>query len=246
MAAPGAALRFKRLRQRFVGISAPKMAIRTHVAWYWRALAMVAVVSVSLLLAAWVYDTGLRMAGFRSDETGKEIQSLRNHVMELDSELTKLRALAGAGESRLQIEQAALRQLSMQVRTLEAENASLKEDLALFEGLMSGPASIGDGAVRIDHLRIGEVVEGGGSTAIACSWSITAADKAKSSRERLPWLSKVGQQGKMLLSTSPPSARGQHNAAVSSSSIFSGSTGRFRCRQELRSIRSRRVCFKMA
>ena len=161
MAAPGAALRFKRLRQRFVGISAPKMAIRTHVAWYWRALAMVGVLSLSVLLAAWVYDTGLRMAGFRSDETGKEIQSLRNHVMELDGELTKLRALAGAGESRLQIEQAALRQLSAQVRTLEAENAYLKEDLALYEGLMTGPAAVGDAAVRIDHLRVGEVVEGG-------------------------------------------------------------------------------------
>ena len=66
MAAPGAALRFKRLRQRFVGISAPKMAIRTHVAWYWRALVMVGVLSLSVLLAAWVYDTGLRMAGCRS------------------------------------------------------------------------------------------------------------------------------------------------------------------------------------
>lgn len=81
------------------------MAIRTHVAWYWRALAVVGALSLSLVIAAWVYDTGLRMAGFRSNETGREIQSLRNHVMELDTELTKLRALARA--SRLQIEQAA-------------------------------------------------------------------------------------------------------------------------------------------
>ena len=154
MATPGAALRFRRLRQRF-GISAPRLSIRTHVAWYWRALATIAVLSVSLVIAAWVYDTGLRMAGFRSDESGKEIQSLRNHLMELDSELTKLRVQAGAGESSLQIERAALRQLSSQVRALESENASLKQDLALFEGLMSGPVATGEeGAVRIDHLRV--------------------------------------------------------------------------------------------
>ncbi len=155
MAAPGPALKLRRWRQRF-GISAPKMAIRTHVAWYWRALAVVGALSLSLVIAAWVYDTGLRMAGFRSNETGREIQSLRNHVMELDTELTKLRALAGAGESRLQIEQAALRQLTSQVRALEAENAALKEDLALFEGLMSGaPAAVSDeGGVRVEHLRV--------------------------------------------------------------------------------------------
>ena len=154
MATPGPALKLRRWRQRF-GISAPRMAIRTQVAWYWRALAAIGVLSISLVLAAWVYDTGLRMAGFRSDETGREIQSLRNHVMDLDTELTKLRALAGAGESRLQIEQAALRQLTAQVRALEAENAGLKEDLALFEGLMSGSVlGVDEAAVRVDHLRV--------------------------------------------------------------------------------------------
>ena len=162
MATPGPALTLRRWRRRF-GISAPKLAIRTHVAWYWRALAGVGVLSLSLVVAAWVYDNGLRMAGFRSDETGREIQSLRNHLMDLDAELTKLRALAGAGESRLQIEQAALRQLTARARALEAENAALKEDLALFEGLMSGAPVSGDEAgLRVEHLSVEQAASRGG------------------------------------------------------------------------------------
>jgi len=153
MATSSPSVRFKRLRQRF-GISAPKLAIRTHVAWYWRALALIAILSLSLALAAWIYDAGGRIAGFHGDESSREIQALRNYVMELDGELTKLRSLAGSGESSLQMERATQRQLSAQVKSLELENAALKQDLAFFEGLM--PASeVGDDAVaKIDHLRI--------------------------------------------------------------------------------------------
>jgi hypothetical protein len=102
MATSSASLRLKRLRQRF-GISAPKVAIRTHVAWYWRALAMIGVLSISLALAAWIFDAGRRIAGFDSNESVREIQALRNYVMEIDEELTKLRSLAGSGESSLKV-----------------------------------------------------------------------------------------------------------------------------------------------
>ncbi len=74
--------------------------------------------------------------------------------MELDGELTKLRSLAGSGESSLQIERATQRQLSRQAKALELENAALKEDLAFFEGLMPASESGDEPGVRIDHLRI--------------------------------------------------------------------------------------------
>jgi len=153
MATSGTSVKLKRLRQRF-GISAPKLAIRTHVAWYWRGLAIIAILSISLAFAAWIYDAGRRIAGFDSDESVREIQSLRNYVMELDTELTKLRSLAGSGESSLQIERATQRQLSRQVKGLESENAALKQDLAFFEGLMSSSVPGDELGVKIDHLRI--------------------------------------------------------------------------------------------
>ena len=153
MANSSAAVKFKRLRQRF-GISAPKVAIRTHVAWYWRALAMIAILSVSLALGTWIYDAGRRIAGFDSSASEREIQSLRNYVMELDSEVTKLRSLAGSGESRLQIERATQKQLSSQLKSLEMENAALKQDLAFFEGLMPSSEANEEIGVKINHFRI--------------------------------------------------------------------------------------------
>ncbi len=153
MATPRAAVRLRRLRQRF-GIGAPRVAIRTHVAWYWRGLAWIVLLAISLALAAWIYDAGRKFAGYDSNESTREIQSLRNYVMELDAELTKLRGQAGSGESRLQIEQAALRRLSDQVRELGLENAALKQDLAFFEELIPS-AELGDAfGLKINHLRV--------------------------------------------------------------------------------------------
>ena len=153
MATSRVAVKLKRLRQRF-GIRAPRVTIKTQLAWYWRALMMIVILSVSLVLALWIYDAGRRIAGYDSNESAREIQSLRNYVMELDSELTKLRSQAGTGESSLQIERAAFRQLSGQVRLLEQENAALKQDLAFFEGLIPSSVLQDTPGLKIDHLRV--------------------------------------------------------------------------------------------
>ncbi|MSQ70842.1 MAG: hypothetical protein EXR27_06070 [Betaproteobacteria bacterium] len=125
----------KRVRQRF-GISAPKMTVNTHVAWYWRWLGMMLVASISLALAAWIYDAGRRFAGFDRSEVEEELARLRESTTKLQAEAARLRGLADAGESRLKIEQSAQKQLGTQVRVLEEENSRLKEDLAFFENLI--------------------------------------------------------------------------------------------------------------
>ena len=152
MATSGPSVRLRRLRRRF-GIGAPKLAIRTHVAWYWQLLALVVFLSLSSSLAMWVYDSRLQSFGAQNGDQIREIQDLRNQVMELDAELRKMRTLAGNGENNLQIERATQRQLSQQVRTLEAENAALKEDLAFFEGLTQLSGEVQDG-VRVERLRV--------------------------------------------------------------------------------------------
>lgn len=124
----------RRLRSRF-GISAPKVAVRTHIPWYWRMLATIAILSISIALAGWVYDAGRKIAGFDRRETEQEITALRDRVEELRQEAAKLRALANAGESNVQIERTAQQQLVRQVKALEQENSRLKEDLAFFENL---------------------------------------------------------------------------------------------------------------
>ena len=124
----------KRIRGRF-GISAPKMTVRTHVAWHWRWLGMVAAVAVSLVIAAWLYDAGRRFAGFDRSESEQELSQLRANAARLEEETRRLRAIADASESRLKIEQSAQAQLGAQAKALEEQNTRLKEDLAFFENL---------------------------------------------------------------------------------------------------------------
>lgn len=124
----------KRLRGRF-GIAAPKMTVRTHVAWYWRWLGMVAALALSLVIAAWLYDAGRKFAGFDRSEVEQELAQLRETVIRLEAEGKRLRSIADASESRLKIEQSAQSQIAAQVRVLEEQNTRLKEDLAFFENL---------------------------------------------------------------------------------------------------------------
>jgi hypothetical protein len=126
---------FKQFRQRF-GISAPKMTVKTHVAWYWRWLGMLVLLSLSLAVAAWMYDAGRRFAGFDRSELQNDFARLRDSMARLEAETARLRSIANASESRLKIEQTAQVQLAAQVKALEDQNNRLKEDLAFFENLV--------------------------------------------------------------------------------------------------------------
>ena len=141
----------KRIRRRF-GISAPRMTVRTHLAWYWRWLGMMVVAAVTLAVAAWMYDAGRRFAGFDRSEIQEEMTQLRSTVARLEGETEKLRSVVNASGARLKIEQSAQAQMSVQVKQLEAENTRLKEDLAFFEGLM--PSERRDEPLSIHRFKV--------------------------------------------------------------------------------------------
>jgi hypothetical protein len=130
---------WRALRHRW-GIAAPKMTVRTHVAWYWRAAAAVALLSVSLVLARWMYDAGRRFGGFDAAATTEEMAVLHERIATLEREAKELRATMSTAESRLQIETTAQAQLAKQLKNVEAENARMREDLAFFESLAAGRA----------------------------------------------------------------------------------------------------------
>jgi hypothetical protein len=141
------------LRRRF-GISAPKMTVRTHVAWYWRWMGMIVIASISFAMAGWIYDAGMRFAGFDRSEIEQEVKQLREAVSKLEVEGKQLRGVANASEAKLKIEQSAQAELAVRIKILEEENQRLKEDLAFFENL--GPTgdrlSINRFVVRKDDL----------------------------------------------------------------------------------------------
>lgn len=144
-------MRLRRLRGRF-GIAAPRVTVRTHVPWYWRALGWAVTGAVALALAGWVFDAGRRIAGFDRSETAHEIGNLTEKVAELEAEVANLRAANNAGESSLQIERTAQQQLTAQVRALEAENNRLKEENAVFERLAQGGSK--ESSISISRLRV--------------------------------------------------------------------------------------------
>jgi len=128
--------RFAKLRQRF-GIAAPRVAVRTEVAWHWRWLTVMLLIACSAVLAAWMYDAGRRFAGFDRSEADQELSNLRRESQSMRAELDRLRAIADAADSRLSIERTAQQNLAQQIRTMEADNARLREELAIFESMLS-------------------------------------------------------------------------------------------------------------
>ena len=147
-------LRFLRRR---MTIAAPKMAVRTHVPWYLRALFWIGVLSISTATAAWIYDAGRRIAGFDSTEVQQELTQLRTRSVQLADENLRLKANQNSADSKLAIEQTAQKRMTEQVQALEAENTRLKEDLALFEGMVSSDRK--EGSFGITGFKV--EVEGG-------------------------------------------------------------------------------------
>jgi cell division protein FtsB len=138
-------LRFLRRR---MTIAAPKMSVRTHVPWYLRALFWIVVLSVSIAGAAWVYDAGRKIAGFDSTEVQQELGTLRTRTAQLAEENVRLKASQNSADSNIAIERTTQKRMAEQVHTLEAENARLKEDVALFEGMVSTDRKEGNFAIN--------------------------------------------------------------------------------------------------
>ena len=143
--------RFRFMRRRMT-IAAPKMAVRTHIPWYWRALFWILVLSTSLAMAAWIYDTGRKFAGFDRNEVQQELTDLRAGVQKLAGENARLKAESNAAGSRLSIEQTAQMRLGEQVKILEMENTRLREDLALFEGMIAAERK--EGSFAINNFKV--------------------------------------------------------------------------------------------
>jgi hypothetical protein len=143
------ARRLAKLRQRF-GIAAPKVSVRTHTPWYLRWLGYAVMLAFSAALAAWMYDAGRRFAGFDRSEVQEELGAARTELAKLRDDLERVRSVANAADSRLSIERTAQQKLAQQIRSMEQENARLREELAIFESML---ATDGRAAAPLSVLR---------------------------------------------------------------------------------------------
>jgi hypothetical protein len=128
--------RFRKLRQRF-GIAAPTVTVRTQIPWYLRWLGLVVMLAFSVALALWMYDAGRRFAGFDRSEVEQEMNASRSELAKLREEQGRLRALSDAADSKVSIERTTQLKLAQQLKGMEQENARLREELAIFESMLS-------------------------------------------------------------------------------------------------------------
>ncbi len=152
----------RRMRRRF-GISAPRVAVRTHVPWYLRSAGIGALIVLSVVMAGWAYDAGRRIAGYDQSESSQVVDELRLAKVTLEEEVARLRSLLTVSESSLQIEQAAQRSLAEKNSTLAAENTRLKEELVVLGRLakIDGKSVVSktdpgnaDGEISLDRLVV--------------------------------------------------------------------------------------------
>ncbi|HZW21819.1 DUF6776 family protein [Noviherbaspirillum sp.] len=142
-----------RLWRRRMSVSSPKMTIRTRTPWPTRILIVVLAVLAGAA-AMWLYGDG-GFAPVTPDDARAQLAHYREQLDKVTAERDQLSATANAAESQLNIERSAQKQLAAQVKSLEADNMRLKEDLAFFESLLpnaTGPAGIAIRRLKIDQI----------------------------------------------------------------------------------------------
>jgi hypothetical protein len=189
---------WRTLKRKF-GIAAPRVAVRTHLPWYWRWLGIVTLGALVVGIGWATYDFGMTFAGFRKDEADRELTSLKETIARAQQEMAELRNRAARAESQLEIERATHGDVAKQVKALAEENAALKDDLAFFQSLM--PISAADGALSINRFRL----EPGGMPGEFRYRLVLvhAGQRAKEFRGSLQFVLNVAQDGKQAVLTLP-------------------------------------------
>jgi hypothetical protein len=132
----------RRLRQTF-GISAPRMAVRTHLSWRWRLPALLGLVALIMGMWWWGFDFGQFLGGFDRGAVAATQARLEADATAVGSENARLRARLAELESDLNVTRGAQTTLSRQALDLQNENTQMKEELAFLRKLFSDTSKPG-------------------------------------------------------------------------------------------------------
>lgn len=120
--------------------------------WPLRAVFLAVVLGLGGAMAMWAYDLGRsNFSGLNADSLRDQVQVLTEQIKKLNAERTQYSSSANAVDSQLNIERAAQAQMASQIKSLETENAKLKEDLSFFESLL--PTNLGSNGITIQRLK---------------------------------------------------------------------------------------------
>jgi hypothetical protein len=159
----------RRLRRHF-SISAPRMAVRTHLGWPWKA----ALAAGLLLLVGgmwWLgFDIGQIFGGLNRKEIEQHIATLEADAATAQRDASALRARNSELESELAMTRGLQATLKRQQEETAQENAHLKEELAFLQGFFADSSKPGVTIPRLvadgnggERLRYSALVVRGGT-----------------------------------------------------------------------------------
>jgi len=139
----------RRLRQTF-GISAPRMAVRTHLSWRWKVPALFVLLGLVAGMWWWGFDFGQFLGGFNRSAVAEQQARMESELAQTKGENAKLRVRVSELESDLNVTRGAQATASKQAIELQNENTQIKEELAFLQKLFSDTGK--QGTVSIQRL----------------------------------------------------------------------------------------------
>lgn len=127
-------MKFRLFRRRLT-ISSPRMAVRSALPWPLRWVAGALMLGFSAAIALWAFEFGEGIAGLDTNAK-QELSLLRQEVATLRADRDRAQSIANTSGSLLTAEKAAQEKMLSQIRQLELENRSLRDDLGFFEKLL--------------------------------------------------------------------------------------------------------------
>ena len=127
-------MKFRLFRRRLT-ISSPRMAVRSTLPWPLRWIAAALMLGFSAAIALWAFEFGKELAGL--DRKSKvELAELRQEVVTLRAEREAAQSVVNTSGSLLTAERALHEKMASQIKQLEQDNRSLRDDLGFFEKLL--------------------------------------------------------------------------------------------------------------
>ena len=134
-------MRFRLLRRRLT-ISAPRMAVRSALPWPFRWALLAIVLGFCAAIGLWAFEFGKDIAGLEKGSKDELMQlranaaALQTEMLALKAERDKAQSIANTADTLVTAEKAAQEKLIAQVKQLESDNRTLRDDLGFFEKLI--------------------------------------------------------------------------------------------------------------
>ena len=129
-----------RLFRRRLTISSPRMSVRSAMPWPLRWFGLALVFGFSAAVALWAFEIGKDIAGL--DKTSREeLSQLRQEAASLREERDKAQSISNTSGGILIAEKAIQDKMASQIKQLQSDNRSLRDDLGFFEKLLPSSAT---------------------------------------------------------------------------------------------------------